>query len=87
MPLTSPLQDTGALFSSRAVTHHEQQSLLAFVLEQLAKREPAGPPDFVDLDLRVQARSELSDPVRWGTTFILVQAHARVPASSDMARI
>ena len=41
MPLTRPAQDAGALLGGRAVTDHEQQSLLAFVLEQLAKREAA----------------------------------------------
>jgi hypothetical protein len=28
-------------------------------------------------DLRARADAELSDPLRWGTTFLLVQAHAR----------
>jgi hypothetical protein len=30
--------------------------------------------------LRSAAETELSDPARWGTTFTLIQAWARLPA-------
>jgi hypothetical protein len=52
MPLTRPLQDTRFVSSAvRAVTHHEEQSFLAFVLEKLAEREAAPTSNIVDLSL------------------------------------
>ena len=36
--------------------------------------------------LRAEAEEELADPQRWGTTFTLIQAHARVTADSGPAR-
>jgi hypothetical protein len=51
MPLTRPLQDTRSFLGCRAVTHHEEQSFLAFVLEKLAEREAAPTSNIVDLSL------------------------------------
>ena len=58
MPLTRPTQDAGALLDCRAVSDHEQQSLLALVLKKLSKREPALLSDGVDLSLRMHARGD-----------------------------
>ena len=58
MPLTRPAEDTCALFGRRAVPDHKQQSLLAFVLKQLAKREPALARDAVELGFGVHARRD-----------------------------
>ena len=58
MPLTRPTQDAGALLYCRAVSDHEQQSLLALVLKKLSKREPALLSDRVDLSLRMHARGD-----------------------------
>ena len=58
MPLTRPAENTGAFFGRRAVPDHEQQSLLAFVLEQLAQREPALTGDAVELGFGMHARGD-----------------------------
>src|SRR5688572_4334852 len=54
--LARPADDAGALLAGRRDPEQEQQPLLALVLEQLAQRQPAIPPDARKLLLRMKPR-------------------------------